>query len=98
MNGFGGAQALVGDELALDALGFGTLQVQVTQTAQRLGAQRGIAGVQVEEAPVAVHGLVGVDVPRRIRIDVDLLGIEILDRRRFLLGSTARRREQRREQ
>ena len=85
MNGFGGAQALVGDELALDALGFGALEVQIAEAAQRFGAQRRIAGIQVEKALVAIHGLVGVDVLRRIRIHVDLLRIEILDRRWLLV-------------
>ena len=81
MDGFGGAQALVGDEFPLDALGLGAFQVQVAEPAQRLGAQRRIAGVQIEKALVAVHGLGRIDVLRRIGVDVDRLTVEILDRR-----------------
>ena len=66
MDGFGGAQALVGHEFALDALGFGAFEIQIAEAAQRLGAQRGVSRIQVEKALVAVHGLVGVDVLRRL--------------------------------
>ncbi len=89
VDGFGGAKTLVGNELSLDALGFGTLEIQIAQTAQGFGAQRGIARVQVEKALVAVHGLVGVDVSRRFGVDVDLLGLEVLDGRRVLVRRMA---------
>ena len=96
MNGLGRAQALVGRQFALDALRLGALQIQVVQAPQRFGAQRRIAGIQVEEAPIAVHGLVGVDSLRRLGADVDLLALEILDGRRLLVrcrGGGRRRRK-----
>ena len=79
-----GAQALVRHEFAFDALRFRTLEVQVAQPAQRLGAQRRIAGVQIQEAAVAVHGLFGVDALRGRGTDIHLLPFEVLDGGRVL--------------
>ena len=92
MDGLGGPQPLVRDEFALDALGFGALQIQIAEPAQRLGPQRRIARVQVEESAVAVHGLAGVHPARGRRIDLDLLRFEILDGRRARRRRRGRRR------
>ncbi len=81
---------------SLSMRSFRALKIQITQASQGLGAQRSIAGVQIQEALVALHGLLAVDVLRRIGADFDrLLTFEILDGGRLASCGAARCSEQR---
>ena len=91
MDGFGGTQSLVGREFTFNAFGFPAFEIQVAQAAQRFGTQRGIPRIQIEKPLVALHRLGRIDILRRVGADIDLLVVEILDRRRFFRRSRQRR-------
>ena len=69
-----------------ELLGVGRLELQVGEAAHGLRAQHRIVGSDVEEQPIALHGLRFAADDRGVRVDLDGGALEVFDRARRLDG------------